>query len=267
MRRSAQQPEPCRFANLPQVHPIALEPACARSHPGEHHGPCPSAMDRQRDCYWRSTGLAFMFSPGCRTELTRAGYLRSVAMAVLTPDLAVIGAGSGGLSVAAGAVQMGASVVLVERGRMGGDCLNYGCVPSKSLLAAAHAAHTVRTAGRFGVNGHEPEVDFLKVREHVRGVIAGIAPHDSVERLEGLGVTVIKAEARFTGDGIEIEADGTRIRPRRAVLATGSRPSVPPVPGLAEAPHLTNETIFDLAERPEHLVVVGGGPIGSELAQ
>ena len=151
----------------------------------------------------------------------------------LTPDLAVIGAGSGGLSVAAGAVQMGASVVLVEKGRMGGDCLNYGCVPSKSLLAAAHAAQTVRSAGRFGVNGHEPEVDFAAVREHVRGVIAGIAPHDSVERFESLGVKVIKAAARFTGP-LQIEADGVTIRPRRAVLATGSRAATPPVPGLEQ---------------------------------
>jgi pyruvate/2-oxoglutarate dehydrogenase complex dihydrolipoamide dehydrogenase (E3) component len=162
---------------------------------------------------------------------------------------------------------MGASVVLVEKGKMGGDCLNYGCVPSKSLLAAAHAAQAVRTAGTYGVNGHEPEVDFLKVRDHVRGVIAGIAPHDSVERFEGLGVKVVQAEARFTGDGLEIEANGTRITPRRVVLATGSRASIPPVPGLAEAPHLTNETIFDLAERPDRLIVIGGGPIGSELAQ
>jgi pyruvate/2-oxoglutarate dehydrogenase complex dihydrolipoamide dehydrogenase (E3) component len=188
-------------------------------------------------------------------------------MTTLTPDLAVIGAGSGGLSVAAGAVQMGASVVLVEKGKMGGDCLNYGCVPSKSLLAAAHAAQVVRTAGRYGVNGHEPEVDFLKVRDHVRGVIAGIAPHDSVERFEGLGVKVVQAAARFTGNGLELEAGGTRISPRRVVLATGSRASIPPVPGLAEAPHLTNETIFDLAERPERLIVIGGGPIGCELAQ
>lgn len=184
----------------------------------------------------------------------------------LTPDLAVIGAGSGGLSVAAGAVQMGASVVLVEKGRMGGDCLNYGCVPSKSLLAAAHAAQVVRSAGRFGVNGHEPAVDFAAVREHVRGVIAGIAPHDSVERFESLGVRVVKAEARFTGP-LEIEAGGVTIRPRRAVLATGSRPAVPPVPGLDAVPYLTNETVFDLAERPDRLVVLGGGPIGCELAQ
>jgi pyruvate/2-oxoglutarate dehydrogenase complex dihydrolipoamide dehydrogenase (E3) component len=187
-------------------------------------------------------------------------------MSALTPDLAVIGAGSAGLSVAAGAAQMGASVVLIERGKMGGDCLNYGCVPSKSLLAAAHAAHAVRNAGRFGVNGHEPAVDFLKVRGHVRDVIAGIAPHDSVERFEGLGVRVVRGEARFT-DRLRLDVDGTMVEPRRVVIATGSRLAKPAIPGLDEVPFLSNETVFDLAERPDHLVVIGGGPIGCELAQ
>jgi pyruvate/2-oxoglutarate dehydrogenase complex dihydrolipoamide dehydrogenase (E3) component len=181
-------------------------------------------------------------------------------------DLCVIGAGSGGLAVAAGAVQMGARVVLIERGKMGGDCLNYGCVPSKSLIAAGRAAHAIRTAGRFGVNGHEPAIDFLGVHDHVKGVIAAIAPHDSQERFERLGVEVVRAHARFVGPQ-EVEADGRRIRARRLVIATGSSPAVPPIPGLAEVPHLTNETIFDLTERPEHLIVIGGGPIGCELAQ
>jgi pyruvate/2-oxoglutarate dehydrogenase complex dihydrolipoamide dehydrogenase (E3) component len=181
-------------------------------------------------------------------------------------DLCVIGAGSGGLAVAAGAVQMGAKVVLIEKGKMGGDCLNYGCVPSKSLIAAGKAAQTVRTAARFGVNGHEPEIDFLKVHDHVEGVIAAIAPHDSQERFEGLGVTVIRAAARFVGPR-EVEADGGRVRARRFVVATGSSPAVPPLPGLADVPCLTNETIFDLTERPMHLLVLGGGPIGCELAQ
>jgi pyruvate/2-oxoglutarate dehydrogenase complex dihydrolipoamide dehydrogenase (E3) component len=185
---------------------------------------------------------------------------------VLHADLCVIGAGSGGLSVAAGAVQMGASVVLIEKHRMGGDCLNTGCVPSKALLAAAHAAETVRTSGRFGVNGHEPAVDFARVHAHVHGVIAAIAPHDSVERFEGLGVTVIRAAARFTGTE-EVEAGGQRIRARRFVVATGSSAAVPPVPGLDETPFLTNETVFDLTDRPEHLLVLGGGPIGIEMAQ
>ena len=168
--------------------------------------------------------------------------------------------------MAAGAVQMGAAVVLVEKGRMGGDCLNYGCVPSKSLIAAGKAAQTVRTAARFGVNGHEPAIDFLAVHDHVKGVIAAIAPHDSEERFAGLGVKVLRAPARFVGPR-EIEVAGQRVRARRFVVATGSSPALPPVPGLAEAPHLTNETIFDLTERPEHLIVLGGGPIGCELAQ
>ncbi|MGH6900079.1 MAG: dihydrolipoyl dehydrogenase family protein [Geminicoccaceae bacterium] len=181
-------------------------------------------------------------------------------------DLCVIGAGSGGLAVAAGAVQMGAQVVLIEKGKMGGDCLNYGCVPSKSLIAAGRAAHTIRNAARFGVDGHEPKIDFLGVHDHVKGVIAAIAPHDSQERFEGLGVRVIRAPARFVSPR-EIEVEGGRIRARRIVVATGSSPAVPPIPGLAEVPHLTNETVFDLTERPEHLIVIGGGPIGCELAQ
>ena len=185
---------------------------------------------------------------------------------VIKADIAVIGAGSGGLSVAAGAAQMGARTVLVEKGKMGGDCLNYGCVPSKALIAAAQAANTVRHSGRFGVNGHEPEIDFAAVHDHVHGVIAAIAPHDSVERFEGLGVEVIQGAGRFTGPR-EIEVDGRRIRARRFVIATGSSAAVPPIPGLDDVPYLTNETIFDLTDRPEHLIVIGGGPIGAELAQ
>ena len=187
-------------------------------------------------------------------------------MASLATDLCVIGAGSAGLAVAAGAAQMGADVVLIEKGRMGGDCLNYGCVPSKSLIAAAKAAHAIRHAGRFGVDGHEPEIDFQAVHDHVKGVIAAIAPHDSQERFEGLGVRVIRAPARFVGPQ-EVEADGGRVRARRIVVATGSSPAIPPIAGLAEVPHLTNETVFDLTERPQHLIVIGGGPIGCELAQ
>ena len=184
----------------------------------------------------------------------------------LQADLCVIGAGSGGLSVAAGAAQMGAKVVLIEKHKMGGDCLNTGCVPSKALLAAAHAAQTVRTSGRFGVNGHEPEIDFAAVRRHVEGVIEGIAPHDSVERFEGLGVTVIRAAGHFTGPD-EVVAGDARIKARRFVIATGSSPAVPRLPGLDGVPFLTNETVFDLDERPDHLIVLGGGPIGVELAQ
>jgi pyruvate/2-oxoglutarate dehydrogenase complex dihydrolipoamide dehydrogenase (E3) component len=185
---------------------------------------------------------------------------------VLHADLCVIGAGAGGLSVAAGAVQMGASVVLIEKGEMGGDCLNTGCVPSKALIAAAHAAQAVREAARFGVRAPAPEIDFGAVHAHVHGVIAAIAPHDSVARFEGLGVHVIKAAARFAGPDI-VEAGGERIRARRFVVATGSRAAVPPIPGLADTGYLTNETVFGLTACPRHLLVVGGGPIGVELAQ
>jgi len=185
---------------------------------------------------------------------------------VLHADLCVIGAGSGGLSVAAGAAQMGAAVVLIEKHRMGGDCLNTGCVPSKALLAAAHAAEAVRRSARFGITAPPPEVEFGRVQAHVHGVIAAIAPHDSVERFEGLGVTVILAPGRFTGPA-EVEAGGERIRARRFVIATGSSPALPPVPGLADVPFLTNEAVFDLTALPAHLVVLGAGPIGVEMAQ
>lgn len=181
-------------------------------------------------------------------------------------DLCVIGAGAGGLSVAAGASQMGASVALFERGEMGGDCLNVGCVPSKALLAAAHAAHTAGTAGRLGLEMTVAPVDWRRIREHVRGVIAAIAPVDSVERYEGFGVRVIAAHARFT-EPRTVEGGGVTVRAKFVVIATGSTPSVPPVPGLDEVPYLTNETVFDLDERPAHLLVLGGGAIGCELAQ
>jgi pyruvate/2-oxoglutarate dehydrogenase complex dihydrolipoamide dehydrogenase (E3) component len=181
-------------------------------------------------------------------------------------DLCIIGAGSAGLSVAAGAVQMGASVMLIEKGAMGGDCLNTGCVPSKALIAAAHAAQTIRDAPRFGVHAGEPAIRFSEVHHHVHDVIAAIAPHDSVERFTGLGVQVIQASARFI-DHASVEAAGERIKARRFVIATGSRAAVPPIEGLAEAGFFTNETIFDLKDQPAHLIVIGGGPIGVELAQ
>ncbi len=187
-------------------------------------------------------------------------------MGKLDADICVIGAGSAGLSVAAGATQMGARVVLIEKGEMGGDCLNYGCVPSKALLAAGKAAQHARDAGKFGVTLNEPQIDFAKVNAHVRGVIAGIAPHDSQERFEGLGVTVIREPARFAGRRI-VEAGGTEVSAKRFVIATGSRPAVPPIEGLEGVSYLTNETVFGLTIRPEHLIVIGGGPIGCEMAQ
>src|SRR5258708_11807248 len=184
----------------------------------------------------------------------------------LSVDICVIGAGSGGLSVAAGPCEVGACVVLVERRKMGGVCLNWGCVPPKALLAAAKAAATMRGASVFGVNGHEPAIDFAAVHAHVRSTIAAIEPMDSVERFTGLGVRVIQREARFVGPA-EVEAGDIRIKARRIVVATGSRPAVPPIPGLDGVPYLTNESIFGTPHRPEHLVIIGGGPIGVEMAQ
>ncbi|UOM33460.1 NAD(P)/FAD-dependent oxidoreductase [Acuticoccus sp. I52.16.1] len=180
-------------------------------------------------------------------------------------DICVVGAGSAGLTVAAAAATFGQRVVLVERGKMGGDCLNYGCVPSKALIAAAAHAHAARAGAPFGVHA-TPQVDYAAVHAHVHGVIAGIAPHDSVERFEGLGVTVIQADARFTGPDV-LEAGGRTIRARRFVIATGSSPVVPPIEGLAACDPLTNETLFDLTALPARLAIIGGGPIGCEMAQ
>jgi pyruvate/2-oxoglutarate dehydrogenase complex dihydrolipoamide dehydrogenase (E3) component len=185
---------------------------------------------------------------------------------ILRPDICVIGAGSAGLTVAAAASAFGVSVVLVEGGRMGGDCLNTGCVPSKALIAAARQAEAVRRAGRFGIKADEPQVDFQRIHDHVHGVIAAIAPNDSAERYAALGVKVIREHGRFTGRR-ELEAGDWRIRARRFVVATGSRPRLPPIPGLDTVPFLTSETIFEPTRLPGHLVIIGGGPIGMELAQ
>ncbi|MFC4272117.1 dihydrolipoamide dehydrogenase [Sneathiella chungangensis] len=185
---------------------------------------------------------------------------------LIKADICVIGGGSGGLSVAAGASQMGAKTVLVEAGKMGGDCLNFGCVPSKALIAAAKKAACLKDADDFGVTGPLPSVDFPKVMDHVQDVIGSIAPHDSVERFEGLGVEVIQEFGRFVSES-EIEAGGVRVKARRFVIATGSRATAPPIPGLEEAGYLTNETIFENRVRPDHLIIIGGGPIGLEMAQ
>lgn len=184
----------------------------------------------------------------------------------ISTDICVVGAGSGGLSVAAGAVQMGARVVLVEKGKMGGDCLNTGCVPSKAMLAAGHAAQTMREANQFGIGAVVPEVDWAAVQQHVQGVIAAIAPNDSVARFEGLGVQVIQAAASFV-DQHTVQAGNTTIKAKFVVLATGSSPFIPPIPGLSEVPYFTNENIFNHQQPIEHLVVIGGGPIGLEMAQ
>lgn len=186
--------------------------------------------------------------------------------APLTPDICVIGAGSAGLSVAAAAAMFGVAVVLIERDRMGGDCLNVGCVPSKALIAAGARAKAVREAGRFGISAGEPQVNYAEVHDHVQRVIAAIAPNDSAERFGALGVNVIKGEARFVSRSTVMVGEQA-IKARRFVIATGSRPAAPPIPGLDAMSYLTNESVFSLTKRPDRLLVLGGGPIGVELAQ
>src|SRR5947209_1541271 len=155
---------------------------------------------------------------------------------LLKPDLCVIGAGAGGLSVAAAAAAFGASVVLVEKGKLGGDCLYTGCVPSKALIAAAKHARAIARAPRFGLAAPMSEVDFAKVHDHVHSVIAAIAPNDSKERFTALGVRVIAGTARFKNRRIVSVGDDIEIRARRFVIATGSAPAVPDIPGLAGVP-------------------------------
>lgn len=181
-------------------------------------------------------------------------------------DVLIIGAGSGGLSVAAGASQMGADVVLLEGHEMGGDCLNFGCVPSKALIATGKAAYGQQHGAQFGVSDAPGEVDYAAAKDHVADVIAQIAPADSQERFEGFGVKVIRAFGRFISP-TEVQAGDTVITARRVVIATGSAPLVPPIPGLDKVPFETNETLFQLREKPDHLLIIGGGPIGMEMAQ
>jgi len=185
---------------------------------------------------------------------------------LLKVDICIIGAGSGGLSVAAGAVQMGATVALVEKGEMGGDCLNTGCVPSKALLASGEKAQAVRDARCFGIQAAEPIVDWAVVNRHVHQVIDSIAPNDSQKRFEELGVHVIRASGEFV-DERTLQAGNITICARYFVIATGSSPFVPPIEGLDEVKYFTNENIFDNKEPVNHLVVIGGGPIGMEMAQ
>jgi pyruvate/2-oxoglutarate dehydrogenase complex dihydrolipoamide dehydrogenase (E3) component len=198
--------------------------------------------------------------------MTTASPAISPQQETLVADLCVIGAGSGGLSVAAAAAAFGQKVVLIEKHLMGGDCLNYGCVPSKALLAAGKRAHAMRTSQAFGIAGVEPAIDHVAVNAHVRSVINAIAPNDSVERFTGLGVHVIQAAGRFK-DPRTVEAGEYLINARRFVIATGSSPFVPPIPGLDSVPYYTNETIFDNRQKLEHLIIIGGGPIGMEMAQ
>jgi len=184
----------------------------------------------------------------------------------LRPHLCVIGAGSAGLTAAAAARALGLSVVLVERGRMGGECLNTGCVPSKALIAAARHAEAVRRAAAFGIDAGPVRVDGARVFAHVHGAIDTIAPHDGAARFTALGATVLAGTARFL-DPRTIVVGDVLVTPRRVVIATGSRPALPELPGLATTPYLTNEDVFDLGALPASLVVLGGGPVGVELAQ
>jgi len=181
-------------------------------------------------------------------------------------DICVIGAGSGGLSVAAGASQMGAGVVLIEKSEMGGDCLNTGCVPSKAMLAAAEKAQALREAGAFGIQPVKPDVDWEGVHKHVHDVIAAIEPNDSQKRFESLGVNVIRAAARFV-DESTVEAGDVQVRAKYFVIATGSSAFVPPIEGLDQVDYFTNENIFSNRQSVDHLIVIGGGPIGLEMAQ
>ncbi len=181
-------------------------------------------------------------------------------------DFAIIGGGSAGLSLAAAAAQFGEKVVLFEKAEMGGDCLNSGCIPSKSLIAAAKAAEAQRSSDKFGIAAIEPKVSYAAVMDYVGGVIKTIAPHDSQERFEKLGVKVVRAPARFTGPR-RLEAAGNSYQARKSVIATGSRAAIPPIPGLQDVAYFTNETIFKNHVLPKHLIVIGGGPIGLEMAQ
>jgi pyruvate/2-oxoglutarate dehydrogenase complex dihydrolipoamide dehydrogenase (E3) component len=180
-------------------------------------------------------------------------------MTKLEFDVCVIGAGSAGLSVAAGTSQLGLKTVLIERGKMGGECLNAGCVPSKALLAAAKAAH------RLQVTGSTPNLNFADVQDGVDDVISKIAPHDSVARFEGFGVTVFRDSAQFV-DARTVLVGGVHLRARWFVVATGSRAIIPKLPGMDPSNLLTNDTIFGLRDKPDHLVIIGGGPIGIEMA-
>ncbi len=181
-------------------------------------------------------------------------------------DLVIIGGGSGGLVVASAAAQLKAKVALVEKDRLGGDCLWYGCVPSKSLIHAARVAHEVKNSSRFGIYTNPPEIKFAEANCHVAQVIKEIEPHDSPERFRGLGVEVIFGSGQFI-DKETFEVDGRKLTARAFVVSTGSRAAIPPVPGLKEAGYLTNEEVFSLTERPDSLAVIGAGPIGCELGQ
>jgi pyruvate/2-oxoglutarate dehydrogenase complex dihydrolipoamide dehydrogenase (E3) component len=181
-------------------------------------------------------------------------------------DIVIIGGGAGGLVVAAGGAALGAKIALVEKHKLGGDCLWYGCVPSKTLLKSARIAHQMRHAERWSLSPSDPRPDLARVMERVAAVIKGIEPNDSPERFRGLGVDVMFGDGRFVAPDA-FEVNGRRLTARTFVIATGSRPTVPRLPGIDRTPYLTNETVFDLREPVPALIVIGAGPIGSEMAQ
>ena len=268
-----------RHRHLPWHHPrhlcLCLRGCRARQH---HHRAASRAMrsvspqKALRECPFElslSSLITTATAAGlCRTwrrgtHSRRAEEMESPPCNLISPSSA---RALPGLSVAAAAAQFGEKVVLFEKGEMGGDCLNTGCVPSKALLAAAKAAQAHRSSAPFGVAPDEPDVDFAKVMAHVESVIATIAPLDSQERFEGLGVKVVRAAVRFTGPQHAGSQTARPITARRIVIATGSRAGVPPIPGINDVPFFTNETIFKNRDLPKHLIIIGGGPIGMEMA-
>lgn len=183
-----------------------------------------------------------------------------------THDVIVIGGGAAGLTAAGGCALFGLKVALIEGHKMGGECLNNGCVPSKALIGAAKRAAEAREATRFGVTLELPQVSWSGVRQHIHDAIAGIEHHDSVETFEEMGCEVFSSRAQITGRQT-VEVDGRRLTAPRIVIATGSEPLVPPIEGIDTVPYLTNENLFELPEQPGHLVIIGGGVIGMEMAQ
>ncbi len=182
-------------------------------------------------------------------------------------NVIAIGAGTAGLVVTSAIAGLGGRAALIERKKMGGDCLNYGCVPSKGLISSARVIQTIREADKWGLNRQEPQFEFTSIFESMRARRAKIEPNDSQERFESLGVDVFRGDAKFISP-YEVEVNGQVLKGRNIVIATGSRAGIPPIPGLDSIPYYTNETIFDeLHEKPESMIVIGGGPIGSELGQ
>src|SRR6266851_2213828 len=213
----------------------------------------------------------FQFEPGDEYNRTLAANVHPSDWVNPVPkrrySLVVVGGGTAGLVTAAGAAGLGASVALVETNLMGGDCLNFGCVPSKALIRAARAAAEMRDAAVYGIEPVNVQVDFGRVMERMRRLRAELSAKDSARRFrDELGVDVFIGEARFTGVDM-VEVDGRKLRFRKACIATGARAAAPPIPGLAEAGYLTNETVFSLTELPRRIAVLGAGPIGCELSQ